>query len=446
MKGTIANGVRLVAAGRGGFAATLQTFVVKILILVLNMGTGVLTARFLGPEGRGEQAAMILWPQLLAFMLSFGLPKSLLYNIKKHPQTRSPLFAVSLVMVILLGMVSALIGIILIPSWLAQYSPEVIHYAQWLMLTAPLSLAGVTYLSAFEAEEDFTSANKFRYLLPLATLLVLLGLIFTHHMTPFNTALAYLLPGIPMQLWMMVLLWKRYRPHWQDLQDLRQSFQRLTSYGLRSYSIELVSSLSVQIGQALTVGLLSAASMGLYTVALSLSRMLNIFEDAINTVLLPKSVALAPAEVVALTGKATRISAFLTVLCIIPLTILGPIFLKLLYGSEFVAAVSVLNILFVEVMLAGMTWILAQAFMALGKPGVVTVLQLVGLGITVPLMMVLIPRYQLVGAGLALLGSTIARLLFVLISYPLFLKIAPPNLMITLDDLRFIREKFKFTS
>jgi O-antigen/teichoic acid export membrane protein len=179
--------------------------------------------------------------------------------------------------------------------------------------------------------------------------------------------------------------------------------------------------------------------MGLYTVAISLSRVLNTFEEAINIVLLPKASARPLPEIILLTGRAVRASTFLTLLCVIPLLLLGPFFLTLLYGEDFAPATAVFRILLVEVLISGTTWMLAKSFMAAGRPGVVTVLQGIGLGITVPMMLLLIPRYGLIGAGLALLISTSVRFVLVLVSYPLVLKIAPPNLLITLDDVQYIR-------
>ncbi len=434
---SIPNRIGSLLSSHTAASATIQTLVVRIFIIVINMGTGIITARFLGPEGRGEQAAMLLWPQFLAYTITLGLPKSLLYNLKKHPEEKSELFAAALLMGTGLGMVATLVGIMFMPQWLSQYSPEVIRYAQWFMVTAPLALLGVTFMAAFESQEEFTIANQVRYLGPIGTLTTLVVLILTRAVTPFNVALAYALPSVPIQIWMLTRLWNRFRPRWRGLGE---SLKWLTSYGLRSYGIDLLGALSGQIGSVLVVGLLTATSMGLYTVALSLSRMLNMFEDAIVTVLLPKAAARPIEEVVALTGRAVRISTFLTLLCIIPLMLLCPVLLSLLYGSEFMGAVPVFRILLIEIMLNGMTWVLAQAFMASGQPGTVTLLQGVGLGLTVPLMLVLIPKYQLVGAGLSLLGSTLARFVFILVSFPLVLKISPPRLLITLKDWRYLKQ------
>ena len=71
-------------------------------------------------------------------------------------------------------------------------------------------------------------------------------------------------------------------------------------------------------------------------------------------------------------------------------------------------------------------------------------MQGIGLGLTVPLMLVMIPAYGLIGAGLALLCSTIIRFIFMLGSYPLILKVRPPRLLITRNDLRFMQRAIQF--
>ena len=73
-----------------------------------------------------------------------------------------------------------------------------------------------------------------------------------------------------------------------------------------------------------------------------------------------------------------------------------------------------------------------------GATGIVTALQIVGLLLTLPLLLILVPRYGIVGAALALLASTTARLLFVIASFPLFLKMRVPNVLLQVEDIKFM--------
>jgi O-antigen/teichoic acid export membrane protein len=434
----VASRIRWIFKGEDSASATLQTFVSKFLILAINVITGIVVARTLGSTGRGEQAAMILWSGFLASAMTLGLPSALVYNLKRFPEQRSSLVGAALLLGGGLGCAATLIGIVFMPRWLAQYSPEVIYLARWFMLNAPLALVMFISLSAFEAAGDFSTANQIRSFVSFSTLIALVGFALTRTLTPFTSSFAYVFAYLPIFVWMIYRLWRLFQPQWVNFAS---SCQRLLSYGLRAYSIDLLGSLSGQVDQALVVGLLSPASMGMYVVALSFSRILAIFQGSIVTVLFPKTAARPVAEVVALVGQAARISAVITFLASIGVILLGPLLLHLLYGAEYVGASAVLRVLVVEVVLGCTVSVLAQAFMALGHLSIVTLLQGVGLGLSVPLMLVLIPPYGLTGAGLALLGSTGARLLFILICFPLVLKVPPPSLLIMRQDIDWLRHK-----
>lgn len=432
----VAQRARSLLSGKSASTATIQTFVVKLLIISINMGTGIITARSLGAEGRGELAAIILWPQFLAFAMALGLAQSLLFNYKKYPDKKSNFFATGLVMATVLGFIAAAFGALFLPKWLSNYSTEVIRASQILMILAPVTLWEILVAVSFESEGDFTSSNYVRYSVPSITLVCLLLLLFFGIKNSIAFSLAYLLPHLPICLWMLFKLWPHYQP---DFSNMWPTFRILFNYGIRSYGIDLLGAVSGKIGPALVISLLTATSMGLYSVAMSLSRMLNTFESAIITVLLPSAAARPIKEIVSLTGKAVRISTFVTVLFVVPLMVLGPYLLSILYGAEFAEAASVFRILLIEVLISGITWVLAQAFMAAGRPGVVTVLQALGLGITVPLMFFLVPIYGLNGAGLAILASTAIRFISILTCFPIILNVRPPNLIVTSTDLRHVK-------
>lgn len=325
-----------------------------------------------------------------------------------------------------MGLLAILIGVLFIPRWLTEYPPEVVRLAQWLMLFAPLSLLNLVLLHAFLALEEFGTYNAVRYSLPLLTLLALVSLALSDNLTPYSAALAYLLPVAPVSLWMLVRLWRLNRPVWRGLGS---AFKRLTSYGLRSYGLDLLGSqVAGQFDRVLVVGLLNPAAMGLYVVALSLSQMLGVFHSAVVTVLFPKASGRPVEEVVALIGRGARVSIAINLLAAVGLALLGPWVLGLVYGQEFLSAVPVFRILLLEAVLGGAAWVLAYAFMALDRPGTVSLMQGIGRGMSVPLLLVLVPLYGLEGAGLAVLLSTMARLVFVTISFPLILKTRVPRL------------------
>lgn len=419
-------GIRRAVPLRGGVAATVQTVMVNVLVLGLNFGTGVITARALGPDGRGVQAAMQMWPRIMAIALTLGLPTALLYNLRRYPERGPRLFLAALLMGTGLGLLATLAGITFIPHWLTNYSPEVVRSAQWFMVFSTPILLIAAFQSVQRARQEFTAFNAIRFLIPMLTLLILALLALHNRLTPFNATLAYMLPYVPVLLWLTVRLWRTYRP---TLRGLRDAFQSLTSYGIRVYGADILGQLAAgQIDRVLVVGFLNPAAMGLYVVAYGLSRTLDVFPVALAQVVLPKAASRSVEEVVALIGRGVRVSTTVTILAASLLAILGPWALQVVYGQEFLQAVHVFRLLLAEAVLSGATLVLAQAFMASNRPGITSIMQGVGLSLNLPLLAVLVPRYGLVGAGLAVLISTTVRFVFAVVNYPIVLRVRPPRL------------------
>jgi O-antigen/teichoic acid export membrane protein len=415
-----------------GLRAVLQSIASKSTILALQAGTGILTARMLGPAGRGELAAMILWPLFFASVTTLGVPSSLIYHLRHRPDKSEWLVTNGFVMVTLMGAVAAVVAALVLPWWLRQYSPSVIHAAQWFLVTVPLCSVTLAGRAVLEAEHDFSASNAIQILTPLATLVVLLALLAGHSMNSYTAAAAYIAAALP-AFWLMISRVRRKgfratRPRFAGMKQLLQ-------YGIRSYGIDVLGTLALQVDQVLVVSLLSAGAMGSYVVVLSISRMLNVFQTSVVMVLFPKAAGHNAAKVIAMTGESARVSGLATVVCGAVVCIAGPTLLRVVYGAEYVAAAGALRILVLEAILSGITFVLAQAFMALNRPGVVTVLQGIGLSLSIPMMLWLIPRYGIYGAAVSLLASTSVRLIFVCAGFRLFLKTSRPRLLPVWRDI-----------
>ena len=187
------------------------------------------------------------------------------------------------------------------------------------------------------------------------------------------------------------------------------------------------------------VGYLNREQMGYYIVALSLSRLLNIIYSSILSVLFPKAAGRPAKEVAQMAGRAARVGIAFSLTAALSLIVLGTPIMWLYGGEKFLAAVPIFQLLSLEIVLKGATLVLAQSFMAVGRPGIVSLLQGVGLGLSFPLMSYLIPRYGLMGTGGALICSTSVRLIFILCCYPVVLKIRPPSLLPTYKDFVYLK-------
>ena len=100
-----------------------------------------------------------------------------------------------------------------------------------------------------------------------------------------------------------------------------------------------------------------------------------------------------------------------------------------------------MRLLIVETVINGIIAVLIQALMATDRPGIATILQSVGIAASVPLLLVLVPLLGLNGAGVALLISAAMRLAFALASFPIFLGVPIPSLLIKVEDLKVLKRR-----
>ena len=69
------------------------TAFVNVLITLIGLVTGTLLARLLGPQGRGELAAIQGWPTYLVGFAMVGLPHALTYFCGRNPLQSGALLA-----------------------------------------------------------------------------------------------------------------------------------------------------------------------------------------------------------------------------------------------------------------------------------------------------------------------------------------------------------------
>jgi O-antigen/teichoic acid export membrane protein len=292
-----------------------------------------------------------------------------------------------------------------------------------------------------EASGKFSHSNFALWSGPFLTLALLAALSLGHALSPVTGGLVYVLGNVPSVFWLILHVWREYRP---ELVNLAATSKSLLHYGLRSWGVDLLNALSGQADQVLIVRFLSPASMGTYVVAASFARLISVFHGSAVMVLFPRVADQSKSEIMLLTGLAARISSACAAVGAICIGLAGPYLLGLLYGSAYVQeGTTVFRVLLLNVVLSGATQILAQAFMASNRPGVVTVIQGIGVGIGLASMPVLILEFGVAGAAAGLLISSGIRLALTLLCFRTILNIPIPSLFPRRSDLAFVAARLR---
>jgi len=434
------HGLRLMTSERSGIASALQTLVQSAIVLIINFGTAVLTARTLGPSGRGELTAVVVWPQLFAWAMLMGLPQALIYNIRTDRSRGVGLIPTALLLGVVGGCIAATVGILIIPHWLGRYDAGVTRLARWGLVLTPVSTISTILIGVLQASDRFRLFNRISIAAPLLTLIALLGLLGTGVLSPRSAALAYLLPSVPVLGW---TIWITFRAcPWPGGIGISAA-RRLLSYGARVWGGDLLNVLGTQAEKALLVGLLVPSSLGVYVIAQSLAQPLAIVQASIGTTLFPKSAGRSLEEAKALTGLAIRVNLVVVALAAIVLVFAAPIVLRLFFGSGFAAAIGPVRFFAAATVLDAVNVLSIQFFFAAGRPGVVAGIQAMAVTVLLSGILILVPLLGPNGAALAWLMSSLAKFVGIYSGFPLFLRTRPPSLLLNPADVAEIGHRLR---
>jgi O-antigen/teichoic acid export membrane protein len=428
---------------RGSSAASAIAHVVLTngLILGLNVVTGIVTARFLGPEGRGELAAIILWPQFLGYAFAFALPSAVVYEARRDPASRRAVIRAALGLSLAGGCLALGVGLAAMPQLLHHASADTLRYARWMMIFALPATVATVLTAVLQLDEKFHAYNRARYLPLLLTLAALAWLAGSAALTPLSGAWSYFLPGVPVFAWMA---WRVRACLEPGPRRSRGVIGRLLSYSTRAYGGEAAGTLLGQLDKIMLVNLLVPAHFGIYVVVFNLSRVLTMLPAAIVPVLLPKTAGRSAAEVVAITGQTLSIATPTLLLGGAILVATGSGLLQLLYGAEFAAGYLPLCLLLTEAVIASLAQVIIQPFLALNRPGVITIIQAGSLAALGAALWLLVPPFGITGAALGLLVATLLRAVSIYAAYRVTLNVRAPRMWPSLHDtpalLRRLRE------
>ncbi len=140
-------------------SALVSSMAFRLGTIGLNAATGIVTARALHPAGRGELAAIVLWPMLASGLTTVGLPAALVYHLRRQPDDARALVGGAAVIAILASTVGVVAGWALIPWWLGQHDASTVRAAQWCLLTTHLCALTLVGRAAGEARGAFAASG-----------------------------------------------------------------------------------------------------------------------------------------------------------------------------------------------------------------------------------------------------------------------------------------------
>ena len=390
------------------------TFLTGVFALGIGGLQVGITARILGPVGKGELAAALILPQLFAVLAPLGIDWASLYHLGKKTFSRDVLVRTVFGALLILGGIG--VGACLGASYFLRdrLFQGVSTAAVWVAIfTIPTQLAWLFLGGLYRGEMRIAEANlmdvcrsTLRFLFIVAALLLL-------KLDVLGVVLAQVVAEA-----LMVAVAFRYLGGVQPKPLFRWDvFGKLLAYGLQIYSCSIFLYLNFRVDLFLVRSKLDLYQTGLYSSAVTLAEILWMVPNSLGTVLFP-SVARSSGEGrEALTLAICRSSFWMmAILCAI-LALGRNVALKFVFGGQFVEAGPALLGLLPGILAMSLQFILGTALSGRGRPMPVTVGAAVGFAVNVFLNLAWIPRYGILGASLASSVSYTVVTLIVLIAY-----------------------------
>jgi len=358
------------ASLRGATGATTAT---NCAILTAGALAGIVSARVLGPAGRGQLAIASLWPALILTVGSLGLQSSCSYHFAQWPTRRTALARwLRLGIVLQAFTMTALSMLVLWILWLDLRLGLLlaIEYSTW-PATAAISLYGAC---CAQGSSDFARFNTIRIISGAAPVVLMFACAAALRLTPAEAGAAYVIPT-----WCTASLaskWLRDARNSAFAEPLSPHERRsVLSYGWRSAASLSGLTLNQSADQLVLSILVPASSLGIYSAAASAPSLLPSLVASIGMVGLPRVAALTGEAKSAATWRAMLRATYAVVLISPVLAILLPWAIPFVYGARYSAAVVPAEILLLGTVFSALMVVADDLLRAHGHPGFVSISQ-----------------------------------------------------------------------
>lgn len=420
------------------FMALLLSLSVQVGVTATNLATGILTARLLGSEGRGVFAALTTWPQLLAMLAISELGSAIIVRLRKSPERAPGLTAA----VFMIGGVSAVIAIVfgaaVLPLFMMQYGSAVTLMAQICLVSTVVNAMQMLMNQTCVGLGAFRLFN-IGLILPQALYLVsLLLALLLAPLTPLAATIALLVGGtlVPFALMLPTFL-RLARPSFDA--GVRE-VKRILSYAGRAAPMDAVCTLYLYMDRLVLIPLLPARELGLYAVAYSFSRLVQLALPAITSVILSNMSGRDVTEAKELHDRAYRFLLPVLIAASAALWLVGEALLGLIYGAEFALAGSIFRLLVIEAALGVLVQVTMQFFLAADRPGLTSAIQVGTLIGSLALIVALVHAFGAAGAAMGLLLAAFARLVLLQAVMRLVLKLPAQRLVLDGGDIAYLKK------
>ena len=344
-----------------GLRAYVGTFGTSVIVQCFTVLQGIIIARLLGPLGRGQYAAVILWPSVFAAIGIFGTNIALARAAAKTDRY-DQVIRTSILLALITATLSSIACYLLLPQLLPQAEQQLLDLSRFFVIFIILNHLALNLIAVDQGAGNFKRFNFTRAVLnPVYVAFLLVMWIYGVKEVKW-AAIGLLVANLVVVLVRLGLVLRNMKL-WGRLYSPIRAIKKSFRFGLAGAAMPLY----LQADKAILLWLLGAENLGLYVVALSASAAIGSITNSAGMVSFTAAAQVQRGEGFEKIAKTFRLSALLWLFFGGILAFAMPLLLPLVYGGEFASAVNPARLLIIGSAFAGHANLLDQSMRGQGR-------------------------------------------------------------------------------
>lgn len=378
------------------------TFLAQAGILGLGAVTGILSARLLGPAGRGELAALTLWPMTLIFLFQMGTNSAMVFHVGKRQFSLTSVWTVGTLLGALQTGAVIVAGVIVLPLALHAYSAPIRHLALLFLAATPVIVFGGQPASIFQGQVKLAAYNALRSVAPAAYAVGLIGLFLLRRRmlsdVVFCQLAGFVLATAVGYVWLCRQ--EAFRWAWNTT-----AFKNVLSFGWKTQLSSVATFVNQRLDQLLLSLFIPPRDLGLYVVAVTVTSGMGVLPTAAGAVTFATGASTNPRDAARIISRSLQASLVWLGTGALALFAVVPWAIPWVFGRPFAGSVQACRILLPGTVVLGLNQVLYDGARALNQPALPSYSEGSSLVITAGCLYLLVPRLGFLGAAIA---STLA--------------------------------------
>jgi O-antigen/teichoic acid export membrane protein len=360
-----------------GASAFIGTFSTSIFVQACTVVQGIIIARLLGPVGRGEYAAIMLWPNIISSIGIFGTNIALARIVAQTDQY-DRVIRTGILLAFTTAFISSTICYLSLPYLLPEDSKHLLNLSRLFILFIPIEHFVLNFIAIDQGMGNFKRFNYTKVLFSPIYISFLLGMwISGNHKVEFA--------AIGMLIAYLIVVLVRFMLVLKDINILGRLYPPFkTIYESALFGVVgAIQPLYLYADKVILLWILGTENLGLYTAALSASAVISSITFSTGFVSFTMTAQEKQGQGFEKVAKVFSISALLWFFLGFGLLLVMSTLLPLVYGKEFEPAVDAARLLILGSAFSGLANLLDQTLRGQGQAFVGIEGRILGLAVMV---------------------------------------------------------------